>query len=688
LHRRSAFTLIEMMVAVALFGIVIATVGPNMRRSSVSTKGAALALAAALTEARQQAITQQVPVALVIPSGNGTQGQADSYYIAAGEQPRISQVKWFGGEQPGLRLMVGHWPLDTSKLQTPTLTTTITPPPETTFESDLDVSLWNLSQPKDFAFIFTPRGKIVTNGLPHFDGAYHILVSHGGQSTVASAPGASGLPTARNPQLFAPTQVGSPYTVTIDLSGSVTVSPGVVGAPDVTTYIQQQARITAAAAPPTLDPPPSAAPTIRMVSLLPDPARQNLPAGANILLAAGSPLTITTRARSPQRAPLFCQWTAASGGVSSAASLRMTYLPASAEWESTWHWQAPSDAKPGDRFTIKGRVHDGQGNQTPAYLSSRVDPVIAIGEDSPQILFRSTRGSVVELCSINGDGTKLRKLTDGLNNDAWPAWSPDGTRVSFGSWRAGRLEIRTMNADGSDQRKVSPDSPGGDYSSSLSPDGTRFCFLNQRHGNHELYTMNADGSDLRRLTNNLTSDIQPTWSPDGTRIVYTANRSGKGDIHAINPDGTGDTRLTDDPESDYHPKWSPDGKKILFLSNRTGTYELFVMKADGSGQTQLTTNINAGTNSNPSWSPDGTKITFKSEIDHKIYLIESDGTGLRKLTNHARFDSDPVWSPDGTRIIFCSNLSGNYEIHSIKSDGSDLLNLTKRIEDDGSPALR
>jgi prepilin-type N-terminal cleavage/methylation domain-containing protein len=92
LWKRSGFTLIEIVLAVALLGMVLVTVGPTFQRSSVSTKGAALTLAAALTEARQQAITQQIPVALVIPSGNGTQGQADSYYIASGEQPRISQV--------------------------------------------------------------------------------------------------------------------------------------------------------------------------------------------------------------------------------------------------------------------------------------------------------------------------------------------------------------------------------------------------------------------------------------------------------------------------------------------------------------------------------------------------------------------------------------------------------------------
>jgi prepilin-type N-terminal cleavage/methylation domain-containing protein len=253
LNRHSAFTLIEIMVAVALFGIVMATVGPNMRRSSVSTKGAALALAAALTEARQQAITQQVPVALLIPSDNGGQGQADSYYIAAGEQPRVTQVKRLGGEQSDLRLMVGDWPLETSKLADPTLTTTIDPPPEATWENDFDLNLWGLPAAKDYAFVFTPRGKLLTNDLPHFDGAYHLVVSHGGRSTPTSVLGTGVMATP--PTIHGLTQVGSPYTVTIDPAGSVSVSMGLVAVTVGGVTIKDQAALDAPDRPPPPGPP-------------------------------------------------------------------------------------------------------------------------------------------------------------------------------------------------------------------------------------------------------------------------------------------------------------------------------------------------------------------------------------------------------------------------------------------------
>jgi prepilin-type N-terminal cleavage/methylation domain-containing protein len=637
-----AFTFIEVIVAMSLLGIVVATVGPTFRKSSVSTQGAALSLAAALTEARQQAITQQIPVAVVIPSDNGNQGQADTYYIASGEQPRITQVKSFGAEQPDLRFMVGHWPLDTGKLQNSTLTTTITPPPEATFESDLDVSLWNLTRPKDFAFIFTPRGKLVTNGLPHFDGAYHILVSHGGKSSAAAAPGASGLPAATSPDLFSPTQVGSPYTVTISPAGTVAVTSGVVGAPDGASYIGEQAQASAAAAPATVDAKPTTAPVVTTVSVLPDPAALNLPAGVDMLLDPTRHMTITTRATSPERVPLFCQWTASGGGgVSSAEPLRMTYRPASGEWESTWHWKAPDGAAPGDRFTIQGRVRDGQGNESPAHLSSGVDPIIQVGDPSPRIAFYSGRFGFWEILAMNTDRSGMANLTNNSSSDDHSAcWSPDGKRIAFTRYSGGNNEIYVMNADGSGQTNLT-NSPSSDRFPSWSHDGSRIAFESDRDGNGEIYVMNADGSGQTNLTNTPQGEGYPFWSPAAGRIAFCSNRDGNLEIYVMDANGSGQTRLTNNPTSDVFASWSADGARLAFTSGRDGNDEIYVMTATGLGQTRITNN--PAMDNTPCWLPDGS-IGFCSRRDGnpEIYLMNADGSGQTRLTNHPATDEWPT----------------------------------------------
>jgi Tol biopolymer transport system component len=102
------------------------------------------------------------------------------------------------------------------------------------------------------------------------------------------------------------------------------------------------------------------------------------------------------------------------------------------------------------------------------------------------------------------------------------------------------------------------------------------------------------------------------------------------------------------------------------------------MNSDGSGIVRLTDN--KADDSSPAWSPDGSRIAFN--IGDEIFVINSDGSGMVRLIESKVWARDPAWSPDGSRIAFWSNRDGNPEIYVINSDGSGMVRLTDNKADD------
>ena len=176
------------------------------------------------------------------------------------------------------------------------------------------------------------------------------------------------------------------------------------------------------------------------------------------------------------------------------------------------------------------------------------------------------------------------------------------------------------------------------------------------------YTVTVAKNEQMTITSDI-SEFPAGWSPDGRRIAYTAfeGRLGAQKVYVgmvtLDDDGRiarADRFLDGFPAKDWGGYWSPDGKKVAFFSNRSGKYDIWVVNSDGTGLIQLTNH--AADDLYPTWSPDGKKIAFLSARSREvsIWMMNSDGSEQEQLTAGGNGDWGTAWSPDGKNILFGS----------------------------------
>ena len=94
----------------------------------------------------------------------------------------------------------------------------------------------------------------------------------------------------------------------------------------------------------------------------------------------------------------------------------------------------------------------------------------------------------------------------------------------------------------------------------------------------------------------------------------------------------------------------------------------------------------------PQVSPDGKFVVFavrQTDLDANcgrthLWIVSTDGTGLRRLTSHPESDSNPRWGPDSRTIWFVSGRSGSSQVWKIAVDGGEAEQVTKEPLDVGN----
>jgi TolB protein len=241
----------------------------------------------------------------------------------------------------------------------------------------------------------------------------------------------------------------------------------------------------------------------------------------------------------------------------------------------------------------------------------------------------------------------LKRLTTTPDYEGEPSFSPDGSKIVFVSERkdSSHGKIFIMNADGSNQKQLTFDRHY-DFAPSFSPDGEEIIFVRERERYYtDIFIMNAGGSNLRRLTYDEMPNGNPYFSRDGKKIRYSAynSKTKKTEIHEITINDSKSALISKLEGDAYQEAFSPDEKKIVFVSSRMTDY-----MSDSITKTE-------------------------------IYLINSDGTALKQLTDTESYKESPKFSPNGKKIIFLSlekDGKGKGQIMIMNIDGSALRIIT------------
>ena len=285
----------------------------------------------------------------------------------------------------------------------------------------------------------------------------------------------------------------------------------------------------------------------------------------------------------------------------------------------------------------------------------------AITAEGQRVVYhKKTMGSVTPNVELWGraPNTRLDLLRIA---GAFPAFSPDGLRLALTALSFGRIDV--MNTDGSGRKTIFQGQRRSLFGMSWSEPAKRVAFS---HGvvfgaadvRVNIIAAAPDANESETLTDDSGNNGFPCYSPDGQALVFRSGRDGEKNLYIMDRSGRNVRRLTEGDWTDTMCDWSPTGEWIAFSSTRDNDFEIWMIRPDGTGLHKLIGG--GGRNNHPHFSPDAKWIVFTSQRAGysaeevslpsqpqpygDLFIVRTDGTGLRRLTHNGFEEGTPAWS--------------------------------------------
>lgn len=253
------------------------------------------------------------------------------------------------------------------------------------------------------------------------------------------------------------------------------------------------------------------------------------------------------------------------------------------------------------------------------------------------------------------------RLTFGTAMDVQP--STAGHRVVFASV-TGNLDIWSLPIDpnlaeaAGGLERLTHDAFAHAYPA-ISPDGTKLAFSSRRSGNRDIWVRDLQTGKETVVSIPPGPSFNPRFSPDGNALAYREAEKQTSVGYAVSLAAGGTERICDDC-SDYD--WLHDKKKLLVLGASPAGISLVDL---ASKQRTPLLNHPAYSLWNPSFSPDDRWVCFSATVrgGARIFVAPFRNAGPVPesewiAVTDGRWDDKPRWSPDGNILYFLSERDG------------------------------
>lgn len=299
--------------------------------------------------------------------------------------------------------------------------------------------------------------------------------------------------------------------------------------------------------------------------------------------------------------------------------------------------------------------------------------------------------------------SNVRRLTFEGRRAGEGYFNPSGNRMVFQSERDPSnpfYQIFVTDLETGDLQQVSPGF-GKTTCAWIHPDGEQILFASTHH-DQEAVAKQEEELELRASG----KQRRYSWDYDPEFELYVADLDEveKGTTHGLQ-------RLTHEKGYDAEASFSPDGSQIVFASNRAAfdqelsermrkqfeidpayMIDLYIMNADGSNVRRLTDEV--GYDGGPFFSPDGTRICWRrfapDGATAEIYTMKTDGSDVQRLTELNAMSWAPFYHPSGDYLVFTTNRHGfaNFELYLVRADGrGEPVRVTTTAGFDGLPVF-